>query len=214
MAIKTIDTKYLSDIADAIREKSETTESLAVEEMAGKIAAIESEPVLQDKSVTPSASTQTVTADSGYDGLDSVTVAGDSNLVAENIAEGVDIFGVVGTHSGGGGGSVETCNITLTKAGGIISKVYYTSKIDGAITTCSKAVSGMTTETILQDVVCGSVLVIRDNNSTMVRPTSIVTSDNVILEYFYVPNDNAVPIFLAFFSISSGSQSNASIELI
>lgn len=105
------------------------------------------EPVLQDKTATPSTSQQVITADAQYDGLSQVTVdaipntyieptaiigateympsavnqtiasgvycsgvqtiLGDSNLIAENIAEGVAIFGVVGTHSGGSGGSTE-----------------------------------------------------------------------------------------------------------
>lgn len=91
-------------------------------------------PSLQNKTVSPTTSSQSVTADSGYDGLGTVTVnaisptksaqtytpttsnqtissgrwltgaqtiLGDANLVAENIAEGVTIFGVTGTHSGG-----------------------------------------------------------------------------------------------------------------
>ena len=135
-------------------------------------------PVLQDKTVTPTTSQQTITADGGYDGLDTVTVnamptatqatpsitvnasglitatatqtagyvaagtksatqqlafqaaktitpttvsqtavssgyytggnvtvAGDSNLVAGNIKNGVSIFGVSGTYVGDGGGS-------------------------------------------------------------------------------------------------------------
>lgn len=72
------------------------------------------DPVLQDKTVTPSASSQNITADSGYDGLNIVTVVGDANLVASNIKSGTSIFGVIGTYEGSGGGggtSVETCEI-------------------------------------------------------------------------------------------------------
>lgn len=67
-------------------------------------------PVLQNKTVTPSTNTQYITADNGYDGLDTVTVSGDENLIAENIAEGISIFGVTGTHSGGNGAG---CTISV-----------------------------------------------------------------------------------------------------
>lgn len=62
------------------------------------------------KTVTPGTSNQTAVASGRYTTGD-VQVAGDANLVPENIAEGVSIFGVEGTHSGGGGGDVATLTI-------------------------------------------------------------------------------------------------------
>lgn len=188
-----------------------------------------SDPVLQDKTVTPTTSKQTITADSGYDGLDTVTVnamptatqatpsitvssaglitasstqtagyvasgtksatkqltiqaaqtitpgtsnktiasgryltgtqtiKGDANLVAENIKQGVTIFGVTGTHAGGenlesvisqqealitelstaldnkasegSGGTIETCAVTVSP--GMAATIVYQT-VDGA----------------------------------------------------------------------------------
>lgn len=75
------------------------------------------EPVLQEKAVTPTTSSQNVVADSGFDGLSKVIVNGDANLKAENIAEGVSIFGVTGTHSGGSSGGIEYEIVNLTQEG-------------------------------------------------------------------------------------------------
>jgi hypothetical protein len=66
--------------------------------MASAITAISggSSPILQNKTITPSANQQIITADNGYDGLDSVTINGDLNLISSNILSGVSIFGVTG----------------------------------------------------------------------------------------------------------------------
>lgn len=56
----------------------------------------------QQKTVTPSASQQVISADSGYDALDQVIVNGSSNLVPSNIKKDVVIFGVIGSAETGG----------------------------------------------------------------------------------------------------------------
>lgn len=59
--------------------------------------------------ITPTTTNQTAVASGRYTTGD-VQVAGDANLVPENIAEGVSIFGVDGTHSGGG---AQACTLTV-----------------------------------------------------------------------------------------------------
>jgi hypothetical protein len=61
---------------------------------------------------TPSTSNQTIASGTYLSGVQ--TIKGDANLKAENIASGVSIFGVTGTHSGSsGGGNVETCTVNF-----------------------------------------------------------------------------------------------------
>ena len=101
MATKTIKDTSLRIVADAIREKGGTSEPLVFPE--GFVQAVErlkTKPDLQDKTTTPTAEDQTISADTGYDGLNTVTVAGDADLIPANIKRNVEIFGVKGTYSG------------------------------------------------------------------------------------------------------------------
>ena len=77
----------------------------AIAAIAENAASILPEPTLQDKTVAPTTSQQTITADEGKDGLGTVTVSAvtaaiDENITAGNIKAGVTILGVEGTYSG------------------------------------------------------------------------------------------------------------------
>lgn len=173
------------------------------------------EPTLQSKSVTPSESAQTVTPDSGYDGLSQVsvgaisktyvgssvpkqaaqtitpgtadktiasgryltgtqTIKGDANLLAGNIKSGVSIFDVEGTMTAGedvtaetetytdlltdleaavdalpdagSGGSVETCEITVTGMSGFSKNIFYVNA-DGTLGSQSGGALGLSSFT-------------------------------------------------------------------
>lgn len=99
------------DVLNKIAAKLGSTAAPAVTNAEGiaSIAAVASAsvaPALQDRTITPTTSKQTVkkTSDSYY-GLGTVTVnavtaAIDENIVAGNIKSGVTILGVEGTYTG------------------------------------------------------------------------------------------------------------------
>lgn len=94
----------LAAIADAIRSKTGENDQMTLAEMPGKISGISTGGTMQSKSVTLGAAAPTDEApDDGYDGLSSVSFEVDSAVInSGNIASGVTILGVAGSHQGGG----------------------------------------------------------------------------------------------------------------
>ena len=112
MAIKFVDEADLTTVGNAIRAKTGGSDLLTFPEgMAAAVSGIQTAKPEQAKSATPSLSAQTITPDSGK-ALSSVSVSAitkellaqlDGDFVASNILQGVNLFGLAGTATAGGG---------------------------------------------------------------------------------------------------------------
>lgn len=98
--------EVLNAIAELFEGNADATlNAEAIANITAVAGNISPEPTLQNKTVTPTTSEQTITADEGKDGLGTVTVnavtaAIDENITAANIKSGVTILGVTGSYSG------------------------------------------------------------------------------------------------------------------
>ena len=120
---------YASDATKSVATTTQATPSISIDS-AGKITASATQTAgyvsagtktsthqlafQPAKTITPTTASQ-IAVSSGYYTGGNVTVAGDSNLLAENIKSGVSIFGVSGNYVGSGGDtSLEDSVITRT----------------------------------------------------------------------------------------------------
>ena len=176
-------------IVNSIKNKGVTVSSdIKLDGIAALIDSIETkaDPVLQAKTVTPKSTSQSVTPDSGYDGLSKVTVQGDANLVAENIAEGVSIFGVTGTHSGGSGSNIKvaTCNLKVetSPVESLLLSIDSVSVVDGEVKYASTYEGSSKSSDYAENVVSGSiVLLFVDGTEYLTSPYYMQASEGVVI---------------------------------
>ena len=199
----------MTALADEIRELSGTTGKIGLDDMTthvananieiddqttlleqaiaaleGKTAVGSLAPVLQDKTVTPATSSQTVTPDSGYDGLARVTVnAIPSNY--EDVAEETEVYtdslgeleSVINSlpEAGSGSSAVNTCTVTVYGYPQS-AEIAYMSPSGPVVT------GGIPTPFTANDVVCNSLFVCV-NTSIAVIPATRISGEGEFLGY-------------------------------
>lgn len=119
---------------------------------------------------TPTTTNQTIAKGTYCSGVQ--TIKGDANLKAENIAEGVSIFGVEGTYSGGGSGGasvcIETCSVKISTSEGFFTRITYSCLENDKV--ISKYNDRLQQTSInLDNIVCGTFITFYIT-STHLRP--------------------------------------------
>lgn len=184
----------MTALADEVRELSGTTAKLGIDAMttnvqsangevasqttllAQAIAALEGKtaagggsaaPVLQNKTVTPITSPQTVTPDRGYDGLARVTVnaipsnyedvADETEVYTDSLGELESVINSLPEAGGDGGASVDTCTVILKDMNDCTYPYFYSIPIyqDGNVTSVSATFTEPGFEITIPNVICG-----------------------------------------------------------
>lgn len=134
---------------------------------------------LQNKTVTPTASQQRITADTSYYGLDRVTITGDANLVAANIKNGISIFGITGTF---------TSDATAVASDILDGKTAYVngSKITGTMTNrgeITATIDGINTTSyaILKGYYSGGTVSLTNDIAMRISAVNGTTPDNYVI---------------------------------
>lgn len=184
----------LTGIADAIRAKSGSSDAIKVSDFATQIEEIEgsggggAEEVETSVALDFSGGDMEVTPNDG-EAFSKVSIPKPSTLVAENIAEGIDIAGIVGTLASGGSikvasGMIEgndySSTYTLAHNLGVIPDIFYFATNDGTSNGyivsgfgVSSAFSNLYGITYNTSFYCSSNLVLpRSNLSYLIDSTS------------------------------------------
>lgn len=132
--------------------------------------------------ITPGTTNQTAVASGRYT-TGAVTVKGDANLKAENIAEGVSIFGVQGTHSGGG----ESATVTIINKYDFYGTYKYTNAYGEFV---EQRIGEYTTGTPLNVLKNTIIYCSKDTNFSFIEKGSISEIDNYLHWAFFLITGN------------------------
>lgn len=202
----------IMDISDSTVTPETLAKGVTAYDKSGeKITGKKEDPTFQEKTVTPSVSSQDITPDSGKV-LSKVTVNGDSNLVPENIKNGVSIFGVTGSLSAGA--NVDTATVTLTISEKLLSwfaggwVIIATTLENGRIIT--KQQTSTQLSVTIDNIIKGTSVEIFGLYG-MVNTYSMQLSDGLTLDQTLPSDSSVLTSYFAFIMVGDNATSETAI---